>query len=79
MQRTCSMIQNESPIVVDLDLIRYKGCGKRLKSAREKAIAQSNRKCSICQRRGHDKRICTMLCWERAISLEHIGLNFQSL
>ncbi|KAL2541317.1 Protein FAR1-RELATED SEQUENCE [Abeliophyllum distichum] len=36
--------------------VRAKGCGKRLKSSKEKAISKSSRQCSICGANGHDKR-----------------------
>ncbi|GER28482.1 protei far-red impaired response 1 [Striga asiatica] len=45
-------------LVCDPDPIRTKGCGKRLKSSKEKAISQSARSCSLCGQRGHDKRKC---------------------
>ncbi|XP_057808940.1 protein FAR1-RELATED SEQUENCE 5-like [Salvia miltiorrhiza] len=44
--------------VQDPNLVRAKGCGKRLKSSKEKAMSQSNRNCSICSQNGHDKRTC---------------------
>ncbi|KAL2466828.1 Protein FAR1-RELATED SEQUENCE [Abeliophyllum distichum] len=43
--------------VID-DGVRAKGCGKRLKSSKEKAIAKGNRQCHICGHVGHDKRTC---------------------
>ncbi|CAA0827951.1 Protein FAR1-RELATED SEQUENCE 5 [Striga hermonthica] len=45
-------------LVCDPEPIRMKGCGKRLKSSKEKAISQSARSCSLCGHRGHDKRKC---------------------
>ncbi|GER33786.1 FAR1-domain family sequence [Striga asiatica] len=48
----------ETFIVCDPEPIRTKGCGKRLKSSKEKAISQSARSCSLCGQKGHDKRKC---------------------
>ncbi|KAL2454869.1 Protein FAR1-RELATED SEQUENCE [Abeliophyllum distichum] len=39
--------------------VRAKGCSKRLKSSKEKAISRGNRQCSVCGAVGHDKRTCT--------------------
>lgn len=47
--------------VHDPNIVRAKGCGKRLKPSKEKAISQSGRSCSICGRSGHDKRTCPNL------------------
>ncbi|KAL2469926.1 Protein FAR1-RELATED SEQUENCE [Abeliophyllum distichum] len=38
--------------------LRIKGCGKRLKSSKEKSLAKNSRQCSICGQNGHDKRTC---------------------
>ncbi|KAL2485813.1 Protein FAR1-RELATED SEQUENCE [Abeliophyllum distichum] len=38
-----------------------KGCEKRLKSGKDKALSQSNRQCSACGTSGHDRRTCPML------------------
>ncbi|XP_074576130.1 protein FAR1-RELATED SEQUENCE 5-like [Curcuma longa] len=48
--------------VIDPSLVRTKGCGKRLKSSKEKAISKS-RLCRGCGHRGvsHDKRNCPIL------------------
>ncbi|CAA0825605.1 Protein FAR1-RELATED SEQUENCE 5 [Striga hermonthica] len=48
----------ETIFVCDPEPIRTKGCGKRLKSSKEKALSQSARSCSLCGQRGHDKRKC---------------------
>ncbi|KAL2558345.1 Protein FAR1-RELATED SEQUENCE [Forsythia ovata] len=42
----------------DPSFVRAKGCGKRLKSSKEKAMAKSSRQCSACGQNGHDKRTC---------------------
>ncbi|KAL2479352.1 Protein FAR1-RELATED SEQUENCE [Abeliophyllum distichum] len=39
--------------------VRAKGCGKRLKSLKEKAISRGNRQYSFYGAVGHDKRTCT--------------------
>lgn len=44
-----------SQSVQDPNVVRAKGCGKRLKSSKEKAMSQNNRSCSICSRSGHNK------------------------
>ncbi|XP_073048393.1 protein FAR1-RELATED SEQUENCE 5-like [Primulina eburnea] len=48
--------------IIDPQNIRTKGCGKRLKSSKEKSTSQG-RKCRGCGRRGvqHDKRNCPNL------------------
>ncbi|KAL8466050.1 hypothetical protein ACS0TY_035245 [Phlomoides rotata] len=45
-------------VVRDPNPVRTKGCGKRIKSSKEKAMSQSSRTCSICSQKGHDKRTC---------------------
>ncbi|XP_042432199.1 protein FAR1-RELATED SEQUENCE 5-like [Zingiber officinale] len=59
-QRKKSM--DESPNIIDPSLVRTKGCGKRLKSSKEKSTSKS-RLCRGCGHRGvsHDKRNCPML------------------
>ncbi|GER54856.1 FAR1-related sequence 5, partial [Striga asiatica] len=44
--------------VSDPEPVRTKGCGKRLKSGKEKSMLQSSRTCSFCHRTGHDRRKC---------------------
>ncbi|KAL2532491.1 Protein FAR1-RELATED SEQUENCE [Abeliophyllum distichum] len=47
--------------IEDPSEVRVKGCGKRLKSSKEKAISKCNRQCSVCGIAGHDKRTCPTL------------------
>ncbi|KAL2543117.1 Protein FAR1-RELATED SEQUENCE [Abeliophyllum distichum] len=47
--------------IEDPSEVRAKGCGKRLKSSKEKAISKSSRQCSICEVPGHGKRTCPTL------------------
>ncbi|KAL2472446.1 Protein FAR1-RELATED SEQUENCE 5 [Abeliophyllum distichum] len=47
--------------IEDPSEVRAKGCGKRLKSSKEKAISKCNRQCSVCGVAGHDKRTCPTL------------------
>ncbi|KAL2491637.1 Protein FAR1-RELATED SEQUENCE [Abeliophyllum distichum] len=51
----------ETQVVYDPNPIRAKGCGKRLKSGKEKALSQSNRQCRACGTSGHDRRTCPTL------------------
>ncbi|GER31687.1 FAR1-related sequence 5, partial [Striga asiatica] len=57
-KRLSKIKQKETFFVCDPEPIRTKGCGKRLKSSKEKAISLSARSCSLCGQRGHDKRKC---------------------
>ncbi|XP_004300980.1 PREDICTED: protein FAR1-RELATED SEQUENCE 5-like [Fragaria vesca subsp. vesca] len=41
--------------------VRAKGCGKRLKGGKEKAMAKKGRQCSICKQVGHNKQKCPTL------------------
>ncbi|GER25230.1 FAR1-related protein [Striga asiatica] len=41
--------------------VRAKGCGKRLKSSKEKSMPKSSRHCGVCSQSGHDKRTCSDL------------------
>ncbi|KAL2517295.1 Protein FAR1-RELATED SEQUENCE 5 [Abeliophyllum distichum] len=50
--------RDDSVVILDPNPVRAKGCGKRLKSSKEKAIAKWNRQCCICGHVGHDKRTC---------------------
>ncbi|XP_073047683.1 protein FAR1-RELATED SEQUENCE 5-like [Primulina eburnea] len=58
----CRRATDRAVDIVDPQKIRTKGCGKRLKSSKEKATTQG-RKCRGCGRRGvqHDKRNCPNL------------------
>ncbi|KAL2469657.1 Protein FAR1-RELATED SEQUENCE 7 [Abeliophyllum distichum] len=47
--------------IEDPSEVQAKGCSKRLKSSKEKAISKSSRQCSICGVPGHDKRTCPTL------------------
>ncbi|XP_074585556.1 protein FAR1-RELATED SEQUENCE 5-like [Curcuma longa] len=51
-----------TPVIIDPSLVRTKGCGKRLKSAKEQSTSKS-RLCHGCGHRGvsHDKRNCPLL------------------
>ncbi|XP_042374006.1 uncharacterized protein LOC121967690 [Zingiber officinale] len=59
-QRKKSM--DDSLGIIDPSSVRTKGCGKRLKSSKEKSISRS-RICRECGHRGvsHDKRNCPIL------------------
>ncbi|XP_074591173.1 catalase isozyme 2-like [Curcuma longa] len=65
---------DEPPVVSDPSLVRTKGCGKRLKSSKEKAVAKS-RLCHGCGNRGvsHDKRNCPLLQQGSSIDNQHIN------
>ncbi|KAL2499549.1 Protein FAR-RED IMPAIRED RESPONSE 1 [Abeliophyllum distichum] len=47
--------------ICDPSFVRAKGCGKRLKSSKEKSMAKNSRQCSTCGQHGHDKRTCPTL------------------
>ncbi|KAL2486133.1 Protein FAR1-RELATED SEQUENCE [Abeliophyllum distichum] len=53
--------REETQVIRDPNLVRAKGCGKQLKSGKEKALSQSNRQCRACDNSGHDKRTCPTL------------------
>ncbi|XP_074583474.1 protein FAR1-RELATED SEQUENCE 5-like [Curcuma longa] len=69
-QRKKSM--DETPVIIDHSLVRTKGCGKRLKSSKEKSTAKS-RLCHGCGHRGvsHDKRNCPSLQLGSSIDNHH--------
>ncbi|KAL2456614.1 Protein FAR1-RELATED SEQUENCE [Abeliophyllum distichum] len=48
----------DSVNIQDPSAVRAKGCGKRLKSGKEKSISKQNSQCRICGQHGHDKRTC---------------------
>ncbi|GER50103.1 FAR1-related protein [Striga asiatica] len=50
--------RDEMLLICDPEPVRTKGCGKRLKSSKEKAMSKSARTCSSCHQNGHDKRKC---------------------
>ncbi|KAL2460295.1 Protein FAR1-RELATED SEQUENCE [Abeliophyllum distichum] len=51
-----SITRPDSVNIQDPSAVRAKGCGKRLKSEKEKSISKHNRQCRICGQHGHDKR-----------------------
>ncbi|XP_074557556.1 protein FAR1-RELATED SEQUENCE 5-like [Curcuma longa] len=63
---------DRTAVIIDPSLVRTKGCGKRLKSSKEKAISKS-RLCHGCGHRGvsHDKRNCPLLQQGSSISLHN--------
>ncbi|KAL2465993.1 Protein FAR1-RELATED SEQUENCE 5 [Abeliophyllum distichum] len=48
-------------VIEDPTGVRAKGCGKRLKSSKEKAMSRGIRQCSVCGVNGHGKRTCPRL------------------
>ncbi|KAL2519513.1 Protein FAR1-RELATED SEQUENCE 5 [Abeliophyllum distichum] len=61
MSRNRKKSVEETRVVCDPNPVRAKGCGKRLKSGKEKALSQSNRQCRACGTSGHDRRTCPAL------------------
>lgn len=61
MNKIGSKSREESPVVGDPNAVRAKGCGKRLKSSKEKAIYKGSRHCRSYGGHGHDKRTCPNL------------------
>ncbi|KAL2466608.1 Protein FAR1-RELATED SEQUENCE [Abeliophyllum distichum] len=53
--------REETQVVRDPNPDRAKGCRKRLKSGKEKALSQSSRQCRTCGNNGRDKRTCPTL------------------
>ncbi|KAL2526724.1 Protein FAR1-RELATED SEQUENCE 5 [Abeliophyllum distichum] len=53
-----SITRPDSVTIQDPSAVRAKGCGKRLKSGKEKSISKQNRQCRICGQQGYDKRTC---------------------
>ncbi|KAL2484398.1 Protein FAR1-RELATED SEQUENCE 5 [Abeliophyllum distichum] len=51
--------RDERNTINDPSFVRAKGCGKRLKSSKEKSLSKNIRQCSACGQNGHDKRTCT--------------------
>ncbi|KAL2498165.1 Protein FAR1-RELATED SEQUENCE [Abeliophyllum distichum] len=58
MRHSCTN-REESHTIHDPSVVRAKGCGKRLKFSKEKAMSKGNRQCGICGQNGHDKRTCS--------------------
>ncbi|KAL2453240.1 Protein FAR1-RELATED SEQUENCE 5 [Abeliophyllum distichum] len=58
LSRYKSITRPDSVTIQDPSAVRAKGCGKRLKSGKEKSISKQNRQCRICGQHGHDKRTC---------------------
>lgn len=56
--------------------VRTKGCGKRLKGGKEKAVLKKGRRCNGCGKVGqaHDKRNCPVLLARLA---QDVTLNFE--
>ncbi|KAL2539729.1 Protein FAR1-RELATED SEQUENCE 5 [Abeliophyllum distichum] len=61
MSRNRNKSVEETQVVCNPNPVRAKGCGKRLKSGKEKALSQSNRQCRACGTSGHDRRTCPTL------------------
>ncbi|KAL2493432.1 Protein FAR1-RELATED SEQUENCE 5 [Abeliophyllum distichum] len=69
MGRSNSKSQEESQTIHDPSIVRAKGCGKRLKSSKEKALSKTNRQCSTCGQIGHDKRTCPTLSYRSTMDM----------
>ncbi|KAL2474720.1 Protein FAR1-RELATED SEQUENCE [Abeliophyllum distichum] len=69
MGRSNSKSQEESQTIHDPSIVRAKGCGKRLKSSKEKALSKTNRQCSACGQIGHDKRTCPTLSYRSTMDM----------
>ncbi|KAL2480208.1 Protein FAR1-RELATED SEQUENCE [Abeliophyllum distichum] len=54
--RSRSKSREESHAIHDPCLVRAKGCGKRLKSSKEKSLSKNTRQCDGCGQHGHNKR-----------------------
>ncbi|KAL2526094.1 Protein FAR1-RELATED SEQUENCE [Abeliophyllum distichum] len=61
ISRNINKSVEETQVVCDPNLVIAKGCGKCLKSGKEKALFQSNRQCRSCDTSGHDRRTCPTL------------------
>ncbi|KAL2486569.1 Protein FAR1-RELATED SEQUENCE 5 [Abeliophyllum distichum] len=68
MSRNRNKSVEETQVVCDPNPVRAKGCGKRLKSGKEKALSRSNRQCRACGTSGHDRRTCPTLQNRRFVS-----------
>ncbi|KAL2486310.1 Protein FAR1-RELATED SEQUENCE [Abeliophyllum distichum] len=56
-----SKSRESQQFIEDPSEVRAKGCGKRMKSSKEKAISKCSRQCIACGVAGHDKRTCPTL------------------
>ncbi|KAK9291752.1 hypothetical protein L1049_019702 [Liquidambar formosana] len=58
----CPLISS-TPVLLEPNQVRAKGCGKRIKGGKEKAREQNLKKCNECNQWGlsHDKRNCPTL------------------
>ncbi|KAL2486396.1 Protein FAR1-RELATED SEQUENCE [Abeliophyllum distichum] len=61
MSKNRSSSREETQVLCDPNAVRTKGCGKRLKSSKEKALTKSTRQCRACGVNGHHKRTCLKL------------------
>ncbi|KAL2492278.1 Protein FAR1-RELATED SEQUENCE [Abeliophyllum distichum] len=61
MSRNRNKSVEEAHVVCDSNPVRAKGCGKRLKSRKEKTLSQSNRQCRACGTSCHDRKTCPTL------------------
>ncbi|KAL2485890.1 Protein FAR1-RELATED SEQUENCE 5 [Abeliophyllum distichum] len=59
--KSSSQSREVQQVIEDPTGVRAKGCGKRLRSSKEKAMARGIRQCSVCGVNGHDKRTCPRL------------------
>ncbi|KAL2481035.1 Protein FAR1-RELATED SEQUENCE 5 [Abeliophyllum distichum] len=59
--RSMSKSREQSEPIGDPTVVRAKGCGKRLKSSKEKSLSKNSRQCRCCGENGHDKRTCPRL------------------
>ncbi|KAL2518245.1 protein far-red impaired response 1 [Abeliophyllum distichum] len=55
--------------------VRAKGCGKRLKSSKEKAISRGNRQCSVCGTVGHHKCTCMSSIFNSRSNMDSFDFN----
>ncbi|KAL2525651.1 Protein FAR1-RELATED SEQUENCE [Abeliophyllum distichum] len=59
--KSSSQSREVQQVIEDPTGVRAKGCGKRLKSSKKKAMSRGIRQCSVCGVNGHDKRTCPRL------------------
>ncbi|KAL2534315.1 Protein FAR1-RELATED SEQUENCE [Abeliophyllum distichum] len=57
--KSSSKSREVEQVIHDPNTVRAKGCRKRLKSSKVKAISKSSRQCLVCGANGHDKRTCS--------------------
>ncbi|KAL2470289.1 Protein FAR1-RELATED SEQUENCE [Abeliophyllum distichum] len=72
---TRSKTPEESDTIQDPSVVRAKGCGKRLKSSKEKSLSKNIRQCSACGQNGHDKRTCPTLNTRSNVEIYHPKMN----